>query len=429
MGIELVILAVLIMINGFFALAEMAIVTSRKMRLKQMAKESPGAALALQLAEHPERVLSVVQIGITLVGVLTGMFSGAALGVLFATYFREIELLAHIAKPLGVAAGVLLITFVSIIFGELVPKRLALVAPERIAAAVSRPMWLIAKLASPAVTLLSWITHTVLRLLGVTGNNHNKVSEEELHMLVAESHEQGVIDEVERSMVSRVLRFGDRSAESLMTPRNRIVWLDASATQEQCVSIMREHSYSRYPVMRGSDSDVAGVLELKSLLRYVGRRLPNVNLFRKLAKPMFVLESMKAMDLLEKFRDAEVYLAFVVDEYGDLRGLVTLNDVLAAAVGQSGQVVDGEDPPVFRRPDGSYLIDGALSIEDLAESLDLTDLPIADERDYNSLAGLVMAQLGRVPQVGESVEWRGLRIEVIDMDGARIDKLLVSRLT
>lgn len=427
-SLDLLLLVVLILLNAFFALGEMALVTARKIKLKQMAKESSGAALALKLAEHPERILSTVQIGITLVGVVTGVFVGNALGVWFTGIYREIEAVAQFAKPLGLATGVMLITVVSIFFGELIPKRLALVAPERIASAVALPMWIISKVAAPIVLLMAWGTQATLRLFGIKSGDDSKVSEEEIHLLVAEGHEQGVIDEVERSMVSRVLKFGDRAAESLMTPRNRILWLDVDAPLKDNLTVMRENSFSRYPVMRANDNDVVGVLEVKTLLDYVGVKHDKVELFRKLAKPMFVLESMKAMDLLEKFRDSEVYLAFVVDEYGDLRGLVTLNDVLAAAVGQSGQVVGGEDPPIYERADGSYLIDGALSLEDLGERLGLVDLPPAEERDYNSLAGLVMSQLGRVPHVGEHIVWRNLKIEVIDLDGPRVDKLLVTRL-
>lgn len=424
---ELVVLGLLILTNGFFSMSEMAVVTARKTRLKQMAKESRGAAVALELGEHPERFLSAVQIGITLVGVVTGVVSGASLGQWIASGLLEIGPLAPYAKGLGLALGVLFITLLSIVFGELIPKRVAMVAPEQIAAAVSRPLFWIGRFATPAVMLLSWMTNGVLRLFGLNRSSESKVSEEEIQLLVAESHEQGVIDQVERSMVTRVLKFGDRTALSLMTPRNRIHWLDLAAPLEDNLAVMRSTPYSRYPVMRASDREVAGVLETKTLLDFLGKG-QRVDLFRKLAKPLFVPDTMRAMDLLDQFRDAEVHLAFVVDEYGDLSGIVSLNDILSAVVGQNAQVSSEGDAPITQRADGSYLIDGAVPVEDLGDLLLLGEFPEPDDRDYHTLAGLVMNQLGRVPKVGEIVRWRDYQIEVIDLDGARIDKLLVSRL-
>lgn len=423
---ELVVLGLLILTNGFFSMSEMAIVTARKTRLKQMARESRGAAVALELGEHPERFLSAVQIGITLVGVVTGVVSGASLGQWIASGLDNIEWLARYAKGLGLALGVLVITLLSIVFGELIPKRVAMVAPERIAAAVARPLFWIGRIATPAVMLLSWMTNGVLRLFGLNRATDSKVSEEEIQLLVAESHEQGVIDQVERSMVTRVLKFGDRTALSLMTPRNRIHWLDLTAPLEENLAVMRSTPYSRYPVMRSTDREVVGVLETKTLLDYLGKG-QRVDLFRKLAKPLFVPDTMRAMDLLDQFRDAEVHLAFVVDEYGDLSGIVSLNDILSAVVGQNAQVSSEADAPIVQRSDGSYLIDGALPVEDLGDLLLVGEFPEPDDRDYNTLAGLVMNQLGRVPKVGEIVQWREWRIEVVDLDGARIDKLLVSR--
>jgi putative hemolysin len=359
--------------------------------------------------------------------VVTGVVSGASLGRWIAGGLDNIALLAPYAKGLGLALGVLVITLLSIVFGELIPKRMAMVAPERIASAVSRPLFWIGRIATPAVLLLSWMTNGVLRLFGLHRRpGETKVSEEEIQLLVAESHEQGVIDQVERSMVTRVLKFGDRTALSLMTPRNRIHWLDLTAPLEENLAVMRSTPYSRYPVMRGSDREVVGVLETKTLLDFLGKG-QRVDLFRKLAKPLFVPDTMRAMDLLDQFRDAEVHLAFVVDEYGDLSGIVSLNDILSAVVGQNAQFSSEADAPIVQRSDGSYLIDGSLPVEDLGDLLLVGEFPEPDDRDYNTLAGLVMNQLGRVPKVGEIVQWRDWRIEVIDLDGARIDKLLVSR--
>lgn len=427
LGVEFLILGLLILTNGFFAMSEMSVMTSRKTRLRQMAKDSHGAALALRLSEHPERFLSAVQIGITAVGVVTGLISGAALGGMLGEQLARIELLGEFAMPVGLALGVMLITLVSIVFGELVPKRIALVAPERIAAAVARPLYWVSRLAAPAVSFLSLATNTMLRLLRVSRAETTKVCEEEIQMLVAESHEQGVIDTVERNLVTRVLKFGDRTANSLMTPRNRIDWLDLNAPLEQNLKVMRTTHYSRYPVMRGSPAQVVGVLEAKVLLDYLGAS-ERFDLFKDMAKPLFVPDSMRAMDLLAQFRDAQLYLAFVVDEYGDLAGLVTMNDILSAVVGQNVQF-SADDPAVVRRADGSLLVDASLPVEDLGEILGAHDFPPPEQRRYNTLAGLVMNQMGRLPRTGDVLVWRELRIEVLDLDGPRLDKLLISRET
>lgn len=426
MHLELLLLLGLVLLNGFFALSEMAIVTSRKARLKSKADKSPAARAALTLAEHPENFLSAVQIGITLVGILMGVASGAAIGSHIARWLNNFESLARYADPLGLSIAVVGITVFSIILGELIPKRLALLAPEKIAVIVGLPMLVFSRITHPFVIVLAVTTRTCLRLLGARQNNESKVTEEEIRLLVAESAEQGEIEDIERNMINRALKLSDRSAESLMTPRNRIAWLDVQAPLVENLAVMRTTPYSSYPVMRGTDKEVLGILPVKALVERIGTG-GQFDLFKKLEKPLYVPESTRALNLLNEFRDSEARVALVVDEYGDLQGLVTRNDVLAAILGAA--VHDGapvhDDAKIVRRMDGSYLLDGALKIEDLRDLLQLDTLPGETEHDYQTLAGMLIAVLGHIPQVAEIYDYAGYRFEVVDLDGARVDKVLV----
>ena len=426
--VELLIVLALVLLNGFFALSEMSVMTSRKSRLKQLAQSSKRAAKALALSEKPENFLSTVQIGITLIGVLTGLFGGEAIGNAIAAWIRGVApALAGYSETIGTSVAVALITFLTLIFGELVPKRLAITAPERIAGFVAMPMGWLARAAAPAVALLAATTRLVLRLLGLGRQEASAISEEEIRMLVAESHEQGVIDSHERDMVNRVMRLGDRTAASLMTPRNRIAWLDTRAPLEENLETMREQQFSRYPVYRDSDQDVAGVLEVKTLLHSTGGL--EGSLFRDLRPTLFVSESTHAMKLLEIFREEQQSLALVVDEYGEIQGLVTVSDLMGAIVGRLQAVENAdEDALVVTREDGSLLVGGTLPTEDLRELMDGAALPDAEDGDYHTLAGMCIAHFGRIPHVGEHFDWAGWRIEVVDLDGARIDKLLLARI-
>lgn len=428
MIIELLLLLGLILLNGFFALSEMAIVASRKSSLKQRAVRSRAGRSALALAEHPENFLSAVQIGITLVGILTGVIGGATLGVRLAEWLHRFPLLAAHTELLGIGIAVVGITYVTIVLGELIPKRLALLAPERIAQVVAWPMTLFARLTHPFVLVLSISTRLALRLFGSRASDQARITEEEIRLLVAESAAQGEIEDLERSMINRALRLGDRSAESLMTPRNRIAWLDTEASLADNLAMMRTTPYASYPVMRGSDREVLGILNVKSLIDKIGSG-GQFDLFRQLVKPLYVPESTRAFNLLAAFRTQETRLALVVDEYGDLLGLVTQNDVLTALLGTAVQT-HGESEPdamIVQRPDGSYLLDGALKIEDLRELLSLGELPGESEHEYKTLAGMLIAIHDRIPLLAEICEVDGYRFEVVDLDGARVDKVLVSR--
>ncbi len=426
--LELLIVIALIGLNGFFAMSEMALVTSRKLRLKQMAETSRGAAKALALAEHPDNLLSTVQICITAIGLLAGLFGGEAIGGLIAGGLEStFPGISAYARPIGIGTAMTLITAGSVIFGELIPKRLALTNPERIAAGVAIPLDALATLAKPVVLALGAINRAVLRLLGIRDDARGAITEEEIQLLVSESHEQGVIDDDERNMMNRVMRLGDRDAESLMTPRTRITWLDAEADFIENLSTMQATPFSRYPVYRGDDRHVLGVFEVKSLLRDLDRN--RLELFKELRPAVFVSESTHAMKLLEIFREEMQSLALVVDEYGEITGIITVNDVMGAVIGRIQSAEGGDkEPMVAARDDGSLLVDGRLPVDDLRELLGSARLPEEDEHDYHTAAGMLIAQFGRIPHVGEHFDWAGWRIEVVDLDGPRIDKLLLQRL-
>lgn len=425
---ELLIVLALILLNGFFAMSEMSVMTSRKSRLKQMAGSSKRAAKALELSEKPESFLSTVQIGITLIGILTGVYGGESIGAAITEWLHGLFPSFAYADRLGMTLAVALITFLTLIFGELVPKRLAITRSEDIAGLVALPMSGLARLAFPAVWLLSRSTRLVLRLLGLGKDEAATVSEEEIRMLVAESHEAGVIDAHERDMMNRVMRLGDRTADSLMTPRNRVAWLDTQAALEKNLETMAEHEFSRYPVFRGNDQDVVGVLEMKSLATRMARG--DNALFQTLRDVLYVSESTHAMKLLEIFREEQQSMALVVDEYGEIQGVVTISDLMGAVVGrlQATENAD-EDALVVTREDGSLLVDGSLPIEDLRELLGTSELPDAEEGDYYTLAGMCIHYFGRIPHAGEYFDWAGWRVEVVDLDGARVDKLLLRTLS
>ncbi len=425
---ELIIVLALILLNGFFAMSEMSVMTSRKSRLKQMAGSSKRAERALTLSEKPENFLSTVQIGITLIGILTGLFGGEAIGLTIAEWLQGMFPAFAYSGVVGKTLAVALITFLTLIFGELVPKRLALTRSEDIAGLVALPMSWLARIAAPGVWLLSHSTRLVLRVLGLGKDESASVTEEEIRMLVAESHEAGVIDAHERDMMNRVMRLGDRTADSLMTPRNRIAWLDTQADPEKNIATMRENEFSRYPVFRDNDQDIVGVLEVKSLVTRLVR--DDHSLFQNLREPLYVSESTHAMKLLEIFREEQQSMALVVDEYGEIQGLVTISDLMGAVVGrlQSVENVD-EDALVVTREDGSFLVDGSLSIEDLRELMGNAELPDADDGDYYTLAGMCIHYFGRIPHAGEYFDWAGWRIEIVDLDGARVDKLLLRTLS
>jgi putative hemolysin len=429
MLIEFVLVIVLALCNGFFALSEMALMTARRSRIKQLARDSRRAQAALDLMQQPEGFLATVQVFITLLQISAGAALGADIGDRIGIALDAFDLpwLDRYSMAIGVSLSVAAITFLNMLLGELAPKRIALVDPEKFAIAVALPMRVMTWLAAPFAFVLIALTRALLHLLRMDRVSRGHVSEEEIRLLVAEGADQGVIDSDERNMVNRVLRLGDRSVDSVMTPRTRIAWLDAAAPLVDNIQVMRETPYSRYPVFRGDQQEILGVLEVK---RAIGRLAGNqpADLFATLGEPLYVPGTARALDLLEEFRDADAPLALVVDEYGDIEGLVTLNDLLAAVVGTSAaSLAETREHPIVQRDDGSWLVDGSVGTDDLRELLALTSLPNEGDHDFRTAAGMVMAHFGRIPQSGEHFRWNGFRFEVVDLDGARIDKLLISR--
>lgn len=424
---EILLVVVLVVFNGFFSMSEMAVMTSRKGRLKELARDSRGARKALELAEHPEGFLSAVQVWITLLSLVTGYVGGQSLGSrMVGPISYYLPAISKYAPLISTSIGFLMMVFLSVVIGELVPKRLGTLRPEQVASKVALPMHFFATIARPAVLLLAAATRFFLRVMGLGSLSAEKVTEEEIRHLVTESHEQGVIDQDEHNMLNRVLRLGDRDSDSLMTPRTRIVWLDTEASIEENLATMRETPFSRYPVYRGSDTDVAGILEVKTLAGRVSG--DNDDLFRELRPALFVSDSTNAIKLLEIFREEQQPIALVVDEYGDIQGMVSVNDLIGAVLGRAQATESSDDLPlVVERDDGSWLVDGRLSTEELREMLSLHSLPGEEEYDFTTAAGMVIAHFGRIPHAGEHFDWQGWRIEVVDLDGARIDKLLISR--
>lgn len=424
---ELLFVFLLIIANGVFAMAEAAVVASRKARLQQAAdRGNAKARAALDLAENPNRFLSTVQIGITLVGIFSGAFGGATLSKQVASWAANIPALAPYASAIGLVIVVAGITYFSLVIGELVPKRLALQSPEKIAMIVAGPMRLVSTIASPVVSFLSFSTDMVLRLCGVKASNEPSVTEEEIKVMVEQGTQAGVFHTQEQLMVERVFRLGDRNVNSLMTYRPDIVWLDLERPLDENRRLLASSAYSRLPVCRGDLNHIVGVARAKDLLaQYLDNG--NIDLQSALQPPVFVPHTQSAFKLMETLRSHRTHIVFAVDEHGNLEGLVTLNDILEALVGDLPAVDESDESYAVQREDGSWLVDGLLAITEFKHLMKLDELPGEDSNDFHTLSGFVMTQLGRIPIVTDHFESAGLRFEVMDMDNHRVDKLLVQR--
>jgi putative hemolysin len=423
---QITIVLLLIIANGLFAMSEMAIVSARKARLRQRAEEGDHKArAALELAETPNRFLSTAQIGITLIGILAGAFGGATLAEELGAYLGRIPPLKPYGEVIGLVIVVLATTYLSLVIGELVPKRLALNNPERIAAAIAAPMRALSVIAYPAVRLLSLSTELVLRILGIRPSAEPPITEEEIKLLLEQGTEAGVFQEVEQDMVESVLLLDERRAAGLMTPRPEVIWLDIEDSLDEVRRKMIASPYSRFPVCQGSLDNVLGEVEARDLL---ARSLCGeaFDLKSLLQKPLYVPETMPALKVLEAFKKSGTQMALVIDEYGSIQGLVTLKDILEAIVGDIPSAEELAEPQVVQREDGSWLLDGMLPVEELKELLGIGELPGEEQGLYQTTAGFVMTQLGRIPAAAEHFEWGGLRFEVMDMDGNRVDKVLVT---
>ncbi|GAA0756533.1 hemolysin family protein [Ideonella azotifigens] len=426
---DFALLAFLIFINGLFAMSEMALAASRKARLQVMVEAGErGASAAIALHENPTRFLSTVQIGITSIGVLNGIVGEAAFSAPVALWLRSIfPLLGERAADLtATALVVMIITILSIIFGELVPKRLGQMYPETVARLVAQPMQWLSVGARPLVWLLAACTETTLRLFGIKGGPSRSVTEEEIAASLEEGLDAGVIEAQEHQMVRNVFRLDDRQIGSMMIPRAEITWLDVNASIEEVLRVVAEEEHSRYPVCRGGLDDVIGVVAAHSLIRPVAEsRL--ASLADHLQPPVFVPETLSGMELLEHFRTTGADLVFVVDEYGAVQGVITMREVMEAITGEFSNPGE-EDAWAVQRADGSWLVDGLMPTPELKDRLELKELPEEDRGRYNTLAGMIMLLLGRLPHTTDTVEWGGWRFEVVDLDGKRVDKVLASRL-
>ncbi len=420
-GSVFVVLA-LILLNGLFAMSELALMSSRRTRLQALADGgSRGAAKALRLLDEPSEFLSTVQVGITLIGILAGAFSGATLSGPVAEALVGYGVGADLADEFAFGLVVAAITYLSLIVGELVPKQLALRRPEAIAAAMAGPMGILSILAHPAVVLLAGSTRLVLRLMGSDKPLQQTVTQEEIRSLLAEGHEAGVVEAEEKAMIERLMRLADRPVSAVMTPRPEVTWIDLERGLEGASAVIRSHGFSRYPVGRGSIEDVVGILRVKDLTdRLLAGETPSLDSL--LIPSPVVSETADILRVLEILKAAPVHMALVVDEYGSPEGIVTVTDIMAAILGGLPEHHALEQP--VRRADGSWLLDAAMPVDEVVDLLGLKDLPTGG--GFHTLAGLVLAHLRAIPQVGERFDLGGWQWEVMDMDGRRIDKLLAS---
>jgi len=423
---EVIILFLLILLNGVFALAELAIVSARRERLQMLVDSgNSGAVIALRMSLEPTSLLSTVQVGITLIGILAGAFGGAALTDELAHLIQPLPVIGPYSRTIALGIVVGTITFFSVVLGELVPKRLALRNPERIASMVARPMSALSSLARPIVRLLSLATAFFLRILGVRDDiNESTVTEEEIKVLVEQGAQAGVFEQAEREMVESIFRFGDRQLRSLMTPRTEIVWLNMNDPEDDIREAVRQSHHSRFPVCDGALDRVLGVVQAKDLLSSSWSDEP-FDLRNVLEPPLFLPETMLALRALERFKQTGIQVALLVDEFGGIEGLVTLIDMMEAIVGDIPTLEEIAEPPVVVREDGSYLVEGYLDVDDLKTLLVADELP--NEEDFQTLGGFVVSLIGRLPRVGDHVAWDGYRFEIVDMDGNRVDKVLISR--
>ncbi|MDH6062968.1 hemolysin family protein [Umezakia ovalisporum] len=422
---ETSVLLVLIIANALFSLSQMAIVSARKVRLQQLANQGDiKARVALELAESPNYFLSTIQMGITFLAILAGAVSAATITTRVAVYIRLIPFLASYSQIIAFALVVLMITYLVLIIGELLPKRLALNNPEGIATFMAIPMKALTTLASPMVSCLNASTDIIVRGLGMKPYVEPAVTEEEIKILIEQGTEAGTFEEAEQDMVERVFRLGDRPATSFMTPRPDIVWLDLEDSPAQNRQKIIDSGYSRYPVCQGGLDNVLGIITVTDLLASCFRS-ELMDLTTGLRQPVFVPEVTHGLKVLELFKQTITYMALIVDEYGVIQGLVTLNDIMSEIVGEVPEEPGEEQPQAVQREDGSWLLDGMLHIDEFYELFDLEEWEIGERGSYQTLGGFVINHLGRIPVAADYFQWRGMRIEVMDMDANRVDKVLV----
>lgn len=423
---EILIVLALIVLNGVFAMAEIAIVSARKTKLQQRANEGDlKAKEALEIANNPGRFLSTVQIGITLVGIFAGAFGGATIAETLSIKLSTVTILDPYSDFLALGIVVGAITYLSLIIGELVPKNIALSNPEKIAAAVSKPMNMLSRITSPLVTFLSFSTDIVLNILSVKKSEEPAVTDEEIRLLIREGAKSGAFEIEERNIVERTMRLSDKKVKSLMTPRKEIIWLDIDSPFKTLRNkIVRKH-HAHFPVCRDNLDKVLGIVATENLLvDFLDQE--KINLKKLLQKPLFIPESMDGLKVFELFKKSGIHMALVVDEYGNTQGLVSLTDILEEIVGDIPTINDLDEEEIVRREDGTYLIDGLVSIEEFKEYFKIKKLIGEKAGTYHTLGGFVTSRLDRIPSPGDKFEYANFSFEVIDMDGNRVDKVLLS---
>lgn len=426
--VDVGILMILLLANGFLAMAEMAVVSSRRPRLQSMAAAGkPGAANALKLAEDPGDFLSTVQIGITAIGILTGVFSGATLAAPIADLLRQIPFLAPYASQMAILLVVVVTTYLSLIVAELTPKRIALNRPEEIASLIAPPMGVMAKITHPLVILLDRSSAWLTRVLGMRPSDAPAVTDEEVRIMLQQGAQLGIFEPIEEEIVTQIFRLSDRRASAIMTPRTDIDWIDVEQSAQEVRDLLLASNHSRFPLAEESLDHVIGIVFVRDLL--LQRMTESEIDLRSIARPaLFLPESMTALDVIENLRESRSHIALIINEYGGLEGLVTISDVVEAILGAVESTGIDEDLPVVQREDGSWLVDGMWPVDLFQSYFNLTALPDQEELDYQTVGGMIMAILEQVPAVGNHAQIDGYRLEVVDMDGRRVDKVLVQKI-
>ncbi len=423
---EIIIILLLIILNGVLAMAEIAIVSARKSRLKQQANEgSKNAQAALELVQSPGRFLSTVQIGITFIGIFAGAFGGETIAKNLSSFLKNVSLLTPYAEGIAVLLVVAFITYLSLIIGELVPKRIALNSPETISKFMVYPMNFLSSVASPLVSLLTFSSDWVLRLLQIKQSGEPIVSEEEIGMLIGEGTRAGIFNIAEKNIVERTLKLSDKKVNTLMTSRKEIVWLELDSPFKALRNKIAKHPHAHFPVCRDNLDKIVGVVRAEDILTHFLLE-EKIEMQKFIHKPLFVPESMDGLKVLELFKKSGIHMAMVVDEYGNIQGLLSITDILEAIVGDIPTIDELEEREITKREDGTYLVDGLAPIDEFKDYFHIRKLPDEKSGVFHTVGGFIMYRLGHIPASGDKVEWTDFRFEVMDMDGNRIDKILIT---
>ncbi len=419
--VEIFILSLLIITNAFIVLSETALISSKKNRLEaSMVKGDATAKAALELKENPDLFLSTTQIYITLIAILTGVYSGERFSIYLQPLLEKSSFLKPYAATLSTVIVVIIVTLLSILFGELIPKKIAIFRPEKIAKSVAVPIKFLSTISYPLVWLLTFLSTNIFKLFRIKAGTDNQVTEEEIKAMINEGSELGAIEEEEKDIIQRVFHLGDRSITSLMTHRTDIIWVEINEDRESIKRKIKEFQHSVYPVCKENIDDIVGVIYVKDMYLQ-----PNAPLSKLTRKALFVPENNSAYQVLEKVKNTKIHYAFIVDEYGSLQGMITVKDILKAIVGEMPEEEDDEYE-IIERKDGSYLIDGQIQFYDFLTWFNKTEWINENENEFDTLAGFILNELKRIPTAGETLDWRGFNIEIIDMDGQRIDKVIVN---